>query len=195
MEADLPTPRVPHLWDTCANEIRQGPGDTGQIGTEQRLPSRGWEGCNFLSSCEPADRMGKALKGSGPVFKHWSGTRLTLQFTAEVYAAGSGRYFPSLSGGPHSQLEKCFGRETLRVRCQAPALCGLRWAGARAPESRGCSKDPLAFHRCARCVCGEDLSCPDPQPNPPPPTQTCSSCSPWTFTGLQRPGMIVADLL
>jgi len=44
MDADLWTPSVPHLWDNCANEIRQGPGDVGHIGTEQWLPSEGLEG-------------------------------------------------------------------------------------------------------------------------------------------------------
>lgn len=43
MDADLGTPRAAHLWDTCANEIRQGPRDAGQIGTEQWLPDK-WLG-------------------------------------------------------------------------------------------------------------------------------------------------------
>lgn len=40
-----------------------------KLGQSKGFPERGWEGCNFLSSCDTADIAGKALRGSGLVFR------------------------------------------------------------------------------------------------------------------------------
>lgn len=34
-------------------------------GQSSGFPVRAWKGCNFLSSCEPADAMGKVLRALG----------------------------------------------------------------------------------------------------------------------------------
>lgn len=58
---------------TCGTRVQmrldKAPGMWVKSGQSSGFPARSQEGYNFLCSCEPADTMGKALKGSGPVFK------------------------------------------------------------------------------------------------------------------------------
>lgn len=60
-------------FPTCGTPVQmrldKALGTWVKSGQNSGFPERGWEGCNFLSSWEPADTMGKALEGSGLVFK------------------------------------------------------------------------------------------------------------------------------
>jgi len=59
----------PTCGTTVQTRLDKAPGMWVISGQSSGFPVRGWKGRNFLSTWEPADTMGKAPKGSGPVFK------------------------------------------------------------------------------------------------------------------------------